>query len=101
GRRLRRRLHRARAEGGYSLVEMLTVLVILGVVIGGLTTLFEQGWNAEIDMNYRFQAQQDARVALDRMRRDLHCASVATSSSSTSVTFTDACATGGQVSWCV
>ena len=94
-------MRRLRGEDGYSLVEMLTVLVILGIVIGGLTTLFQQGSNAEIDMNYRFQAQQDARIALDRMRRDLHCASAATSSSSTSVTFTDACATGGQVSWCV
>jgi prepilin-type N-terminal cleavage/methylation domain-containing protein len=90
-----------RSESGYSLVEMLTVLVILGIVIGGLTTLFEQGSNAEIDMNYRFQAQQDARVALDRMRRDLHCASAATTVSSTAVTVTDPCASGSQVSWCV
>jgi prepilin-type N-terminal cleavage/methylation domain-containing protein len=94
-------LSRLRESCGYSLVEMLTVLVILGIVIGGLTTLFEQGSNAEIDMNYRFQAQQDARVALDRMRRDLHCASAATSTSSTSVTFTDPCVAGSTVSWCV
>jgi prepilin-type N-terminal cleavage/methylation domain-containing protein len=94
-------VRRLRGESGFSLIEMLTVLVILGIVIGGLTTLLEQGSNAEIDMNYRFQAQQDARVALDRMRRDLHCASVATSSSSTSVTFTDPCASGRTVSWCV
>ena len=59
-----------RNERGHSLVEMLTVLVILEIVIGGLTTLFQQGSNAEIDMNYRFQAQQDARIALDR-RSDL------------------------------
>jgi prepilin-type N-terminal cleavage/methylation domain-containing protein len=94
-------IQRLRREAGYSLIEMLTVLVILGTVIGGLTTLFEQGSNAEIDMNARFQAQQDARVALDRLRRDLHCASGATASSSTSFTVTDPCATGSQVSWCV
>ena len=88
-------------EGGYSLVELLTVLAILGVVVAGIVTLFTSGINAEASSNRRFQAQQDARIALDRMRRDLHCASAATSSSSTSVTFTDACATGGQVSWCV
>jgi prepilin-type N-terminal cleavage/methylation domain-containing protein len=95
-------VNRLRAEGGFSLVELLTVVVILGIVMGGLTTLLEQGSNAEVDMNYRFQAQQDARVGLDRMRRDLHCASTATGTpTSTSVTFTDACITGGQVSWCV
>jgi prepilin-type N-terminal cleavage/methylation domain-containing protein len=92
------RFHR---EGGYTLVEMVTVMLILSVVMTGLTTLFVQGGNAEVDMNNRFRAQLNARVALDRMRRDLHCASIATASSSTSVTFTDSCATGGTVSWCI
>src|SRR2546421_7368546 len=95
------RMSRLRGEAGLSLVEMLVVLVILGVVLGGIATLFEQGTKAELDMNFRFQAQQDARVALDRMRRDLHCASVATSSSSTSQTFTDPCVTGSTLTWCV
>lgn len=98
-RRLRRRIDNSSA--GFSLVEMLTVMVILTVVIGGIATLFEQGSKAELDMNFRFQAQQDARIALDRMRRDLHCASAATSSSSTSATFTDPCVTGSTVTWCV
>ena len=88
-------------EAGYSLVEMLTVMTILTVVMTGLTALFVQGSNAELDMNARFQAQEDARVALDRMRRDLHCGSAATSSSSTSITIADPCATGSQLSWCV
>jgi prepilin-type N-terminal cleavage/methylation domain-containing protein len=67
-------IRRLRAERGYSLIEMLTVISILGVVMTGLTTLFIQGSNAELDMNHRFQAQQDARVALDKMRREVHCA---------------------------
>jgi prepilin-type N-terminal cleavage/methylation domain-containing protein len=62
-------------QRGYTLVELLTVMSILGVVMTGLTTLFVQGSNAEVDMNARFQAQQDTRLALDRMRRDAHCAS--------------------------
>ena len=90
---LRTRARQAIArERGYSLVEMLTVMAILAVVMTGLTTLFVQGSNAEVDMNTRFQAQQGARLALDRMRRDLHCGSAATSSSSTSVTITAPCA---------
>ena len=61
-------------ERGYTLVEMLVVMVILGVVIGGLTTIFVSGSRAELDLNRRFQAQQQARLALDRIRVDLHCA---------------------------
>jgi prepilin-type N-terminal cleavage/methylation domain-containing protein len=62
-------------EGGYSLIEVLQVMVILGVVVGALTGLFVQASNAEIDMNRRFQAQQQARMAVDRMRREIHCSS--------------------------
>jgi prepilin-type N-terminal cleavage/methylation domain-containing protein len=64
-------------ERGYTLVEMLVVMAILGVVIAGLTTVFVSGSRAELDMNRRFQAQQQARLALDRIRADLHCATAA------------------------
>jgi prepilin-type N-terminal cleavage/methylation domain-containing protein len=64
-------------EQGYSLVEMVVVMAILGVVLSGLTTVFVGGSNAEISMNRRFQAQQQARLAIDRLRGDIHCASAA------------------------
>lgn len=63
---------RAREEGGYSLIEMLVVMTILGVVVGGLVTMFSAGINAAADQNRRFQAQQDGRLALDKMRREIH-----------------------------
>jgi prepilin-type N-terminal cleavage/methylation domain-containing protein len=66
-----------RNERGYTLIEMLIVMAILGIVISGLTTIFVSGSRAELDMNRRFQAQQQARLALDRIRADLHCASAA------------------------
>jgi len=66
---------RIRAEDGYSLVELLIVLAILGVVVGGLTQLFTSGANSEIDQNNRVQSQQQARVGFDRLRREAHCAS--------------------------
>jgi len=97
-------MSRLRSERGYTLVEMLTVLVIMGVVTGSLTTLFVQASNAESDMNNRFQAQLTARLALDKMRREVHCASVATpagSSSSVTLTLPSYCKTGsGSITWC-
>jgi prepilin-type N-terminal cleavage/methylation domain-containing protein len=85
-------------ERGYTLIELLQVTVILGVILTGLTTLFVQASNAELDMNRRFQAQQVARVAVDKMRRELHCASSVTPTgptSSISVTLPEQCPTNG------
>jgi prepilin-type N-terminal cleavage/methylation domain-containing protein len=72
---LLQRLRRSRAEGGYTLIELTMVLAILGVVVGALTTLFVSAMNAEVDANMRFKSQQDARVAVDKMRREIHCSS--------------------------
>ncbi len=72
-----------RGEAGYSIVEMLTVMAIMGVVMTGLTTVFVAGGQAEVDMNKRFQAQLSTRVALDRLRRDIHCAKSASPSGTT------------------
>jgi prepilin-type N-terminal cleavage/methylation domain-containing protein len=101
----RPRLLRAlRDERGYSLIEMLIVLSITSVVMGALTVLFIQASNAEMDTNNRFQAQQTARLALDKMRREVHCASMATpsgQSSSITLTLPNYCKTGnGSITWC-
>jgi prepilin-type N-terminal cleavage/methylation domain-containing protein len=96
-------------ESGYSLVELITVTAILSIVLGGLTTVFVQGSNAELDLNNRFQAQQSGRVALDRIRREVHCASAitATAYNTTQVsTVTENLPSqciggGGSVTWCV
>jgi prepilin-type N-terminal cleavage/methylation domain-containing protein len=64
-------------EQGYSLIELLVTMVILSVVLAGLTTVFVSGQSAEATLNRRFQAQQNARLALDRIRGDIHCASAA------------------------
>jgi prepilin-type N-terminal cleavage/methylation domain-containing protein len=64
-------------EQGYSLIELLVTMVILVIVIGSLTTVFISGSSAEASLNRRFQAQQNARMGLDRIRTDIHCATAA------------------------
>jgi type II secretory pathway pseudopilin PulG len=93
--RLRRLLA---CESGFSLVELLQVTVILAVVIGALMTLFVSAMNSEAEMNRRFQAQQDARLAVDRMRREIHCASGLTptgTSASVAITLPSQCPSAG------
>lgn len=85
-------LARGRSERGVTLVELIAVLLILSVIITALTTLFVRGTNAELDANNRFQAQEQARIAVDTLRRELHCASaIASTSSSITVTLPSQC----------
>ena len=65
----------ARDETGYTLVELLVVLIILGTVLGALSTAFVGGINSEARVTRRAQQEANARVALDRMRTDVRCAS--------------------------
>jgi hypothetical protein len=82
---------------------------MLTIVLGGVVTLFVAGLNAESDQNLRQQAQQDARVALDKMRREIHGACTVSSPLSyntpvSSVTLyfpSNGCASGSNsVTWC-
>ncbi len=78
-------------ESGFTLIEMLVVLAILGIVLAALTGLFLSGTRTANDQNGRFQAQQQARLALDKLRREIHCGGAITTPSgypSSSVTIT-------------
>ena len=72
---MRRLMPRLRDEGGYTLVELIAVLAILTTVLTALTALFVAGLRTETDLSKRVEAQQIARTAADRMRREVHCAS--------------------------
>ena len=93
-------------ERGYSLIESLIVMAILATVMGGIGGLFVSGSRAEIDANRRFEAQQNGRLSLDRIRRDIHCAksavvsTVAGSPTTYKATLTIPSGCGGDVSWC-
>ena len=59
-------------EGGFSLIEMLTALVILVAVMGALVTLMVSATKSEVDQTQRVRAQQEARLALERIRHEIH-----------------------------
>jgi prepilin-type N-terminal cleavage/methylation domain-containing protein len=101
---VRRVVAALRREGGHTLIELVVVMSILSIVLGGITVLFVQSSNAELGLNLRFQAQNGATVALRRLRDDVHCASSITpagTSSSIALTLPAQCPDGGgTVSWC-
>jgi hypothetical protein len=69
--RLRLRLS---SERGYGLVELIGALAITVFVVGAVAVFIESGMRAHVDQSRRLEAQQDARLALVRMRKELHCA---------------------------
>jgi prepilin-type N-terminal cleavage/methylation domain-containing protein len=91
---------RLRGEGGYSLIEMLVVMVIMTIVFAGVTAVFVAGSKAQADQDRRFQAQLSTRIALDKIRRDIHCANDVNPYATNSVTLKITGCTGGDVSWC-
>lgn len=101
-RAIARRLRRD--ERGITLSELIVTLAILAVVVPALTTMMVSGANAEADLNLRFQAQQQARVALDTLRAEVHNACSATVTGGSTLTLRTqagyAC-TVTSSTWCV
>jgi prepilin-type N-terminal cleavage/methylation domain-containing protein len=85
--RLSRRLRaRAADERGFTLPELLVTMAILLIVIGSLASVLVEATASEIDAGNRFQAQVQDRTALDKIRRELHCASAVTDTSGNALT---------------
>ena len=100
--RLRERL---RDERGFTLVELLTVLAMLVIVIATLSSVLIEANNADLEMTRRFGSQVNARIALDKLRREIHCASSVSptgTSSSITIVLGSRCpfAGGSTVNWC-
>jgi prepilin-type N-terminal cleavage/methylation domain-containing protein len=62
------------AQGGFTLPELLAVMAVLLIILGSLTGAYVSALNAQVDQTRRFDGQENARQALDRMRKDIHCA---------------------------
>ena len=73
--RLKARIAR---EEGFTLIELLVVMIVMLAVLAPLTTSFVSAESAQVDQTRRLDAQENARQALDRMRKDIHCAHGAT-----------------------
>ena len=69
---------RVRDERGQTLVELLVVMVVLVIVIAPLADSFVTSLKQEVDQTRRESAFANARVALQRMRLDIHCAHATT-----------------------
>ena len=105
--RLRSSFERLRCEeSGFTLIELVTVLGMLVIVMTCLSYAMIAAHKAEEDMNRRFASQINARIALDQLRREIHCASALTpagASASITITLGSRCPTAGAgttVSWC-
>jgi prepilin-type N-terminal cleavage/methylation domain-containing protein len=61
-----------RNEGGYSLVELVVTVAILGTVMTAVSVLFEGGIHAQTDMDARFQSQVNLNIAVGKLRREAH-----------------------------
>lgn len=71
---IRRIVRRSAEERGFALTEVLIVMAILGTMVGGLASVSVSTTRAEVDMNMRFRAQQEARLALSQLRREARAA---------------------------
>jgi prepilin-type N-terminal cleavage/methylation domain-containing protein len=63
-----------RDQRGFTLIELITALGMLLIVITALSGVLISATNIEADMNRRFSSQINARIALDQLRREIHCA---------------------------
>jgi len=86
---------------GFSLIEMMVVVVILGVIVLALVTFFTGGTKSWVAGQSQLAAQRNARQAMDRMVREIREASdiIASSTSSKKIRFNTPWSTNLEYSW--
>jgi len=79
-----------RDQRGFSLAELLVVTAVLGLVMAAVISIQQKGQQVYTYGSNRVEAQQNARVALDVMTRELRSAQqMVTLGSASDVTFLD------------
>jgi prepilin-type N-terminal cleavage/methylation domain-containing protein len=68
-------MRRLQAEGGFTMIELLVAMALMAVIIVPVVDVFVSGARAGADANARLQAQQNTRLALDRIEYEGRCAS--------------------------
>lgn len=85
-------------QRGFSLTELLVVCAVLGLILAGTFAIQQKGQEAYLMGSNRVETQQNARVALDLMTRELRSAqSITALGGGTDLTFLDQ--NGGQVQY--
>jgi len=64
-------IHYKYSQKGFSLIEMMVVVCILGLIVLGLVTFFTGGVRSWISGQSQLEAQRNARQAMDIMVREI------------------------------
>jgi Tfp pilus assembly protein PilW len=87
------------------MVELLVVMVLSAIVMVGMVDVFVSGGRAGADANARLDAQQNTRLALDRIEFEGRCArsaSIVNGGQGVAFTLPTTCShASGSVTWCV
>ncbi len=73
-------------QKGFSLIEMMVVVVILGLIVLGLVTFFTGGAKSWVAGQSQLEAQRNARQAMDIMVREIREAESVNSGTTNSIT---------------
>jgi len=80
-------IHYKYNQKGFSLIEMMVVVVILGLIVLGLVTFFTGGARSWMSGQSQLEAQRNARQAMDIMVREIREGdSITSGSNATSIT---------------
>ena len=87
-------IHYKHSQKGFSLIEMMVVVVILGLIVLGLVTFFTGGAKSWVAGQSQLEAQRNARQAMDIMVREIREASEVTTNDDTKIIFDTPWVTG-------
>jgi prepilin-type N-terminal cleavage/methylation domain-containing protein len=92
-------------ERGFTMIELLVTMVLMGIVMAGIVNMFVSGTRAGADANSRLTSQQNVRLAVGRLEFEGRCAttaSIVSSGAGVAFSIPDWCThASGNVTWCV